>query len=596
MPQDATHLVPEYVTITVETPLPLANPTVLPLDSVYPGIVAGSSVVIGRTYTDGTGEEPLIGRVQSVATVSMSAYGITAKVTQLTLDKPWLQTPGKPSHDDNLTQSALREITINAQASPLQLVPVPFTWPDNQVNAKFLELSTLVAGMEAGRLIAVTGQRADLLPAVVNGGEIAMVKGILTGAMLTPGDTSSTIPGDTPTTTLQLVTDLTFPYVPSTVQIYGNIVTSRQGATITDVLGSGNPAVSFPTFTLSSGPLLADPATTSGGSVSTLTVMVDGAVYQLVDRLDSSTPARSYVTGTNPQGKTTITFASPLPAGNGNVLATYRVGDGSQGNVAANQVAQMLSRPSAALSVTNPLPATGGAGGAQPQDVRSGAPVGMRGLGRLVSVSDYADLAQSWAGVAKATARTASNGRAEGVLVTVAGPDPVALDPTVVSDLAAAIALAGDATLEVTVVAADLFMIVLAATVTHDPLADWDGVADAVQAALVAAFAYANRGLGQAVALGDLIAAAHTVPTVRAFQATALALVPSTTTATALETALPNLLALPVPNVLTLADAAANWYAQPGANPPPSGTPTPDGIAFVTGAVPDTLLLKDVTP
>jgi hypothetical protein len=578
------------VTITIITPLAInaANQNVLVLDSLYPRILAGSHVVVQRTFPDGKTASSVL-KVLSVGTVTASAFGITAKATMLTLSGPWLVKP--PAHP---SQTTLQEITISGAATPLQPLPVAFVPPPaGNIEGQYIELSALIAGMEAGRLVAVTGQRADLLPAVVKGGELAMVAGLRTGALRDPSKPDSTIAGDTPTTTLMLQAPLAFKYLPSTVKIYGNVVPGVQGATITDVLGSGNPAVAFPSFTLSSGPLLSDPSPSGSGFVSTLTVMVDGLVYQEVPRLEPSAPPRSYVTGTDPTGKTTITFASPLPAGTNNVTASYRVGDGSQGNLAAGQLTTLLSRPAAAQSVTNPLPGTGGLGGAQPADIAAAAPIGVRGLGRLVSISDYADAALSWAGVAKATAQVARAARSEGVLVTVAGPDSVAIDPGIVLALEQTLQDGSDPTLGVEVVAASLYMIVLAATVTPASGADADMVADAVRAALGQAFAYSNRALAQQVALGDLIAAAHSVPSVDAFEVTALALVPSTTDATSLATALPTLLqAAPAQPGLTIAEGAADWSLAAGISPPAAGTPIPDGIAFISPAVPDTLLLK----
>lgn len=581
------------VTITIMTPLALnaANQNVVVLDSLYPTILAGSSVVVQRTFADGTTSSNVL-TVVSVGTVTASAFGITGKATQLNLSGPWL-TPPSNEPDDDASQTALQEITISGAAAPLQPLPVPFAPPDGSIDGQYIELSTLIAGMEAGRLVAVTGQRADLLPAVVKGGELAMVAGLRTGAYLDPSDPTTTIPGDTPTTTLILQAALAFQYVPSTVQIYGNVVPGVQGATITDVLGSGNPAVPFPSFTLSSGPLLSDASSSGGGSVSTLTVTVDGLVYTEVSRLDGSAPPRSYVSGTDPTGKTTITFASPLPAGTNNVIVSYRVGDGSQGNLAAGQLTTLLSRPAAAQSVTNPLPGAGGLGGAQPADVAAAAPVGVRGLGRLVSISDYADAALSWAGVAKATAQIAQTERSEGVLVTVAGPDSAPIDPGIVLALEQSLQAGGDPALGVEVLAASLYMIVLAATVTPGSVADSDTVADDVRAALGQAFAYANRALGQPVALGDLIAAAHSVPSVDAFEVTALALVPSSTDANSLATALPKLLEdAPEQPGLTIAQGAADWYIATDSTAPAAGTPIPDGIAFISAAVPDTLLLQ----
>ena len=575
-------------TIQVVTPLALkgASQDLLVLDTVYPGILPGSSIVVQRTFADGTTPTPLVLTVASVSTLSVSAYGITGKATQLQLNGPWLVTQsGEP--DSNTTQAALREITVSAQPTPLQPLPVPFVPPDGTIDGSSVELSTLIAGMDAGRLIAVTGQRADLLPAVVNGGELAMVAGLQPGANL--------IAGDTPTTTLVLQAPLAFSYVPSTVQIYGNVVRGEQGATITDVLGSGNPAVTFPTFTLSSGPLLSDPSSTGVGSTSSLTVTVSGVVYTEVSRLTSAGPPRSYVTGTDRTGKTTVTFATPLPAGTSNVIASYRVGDGSQGNLVAGQLTTLLSRPAATQSVANPLPATGGAGSAQPADVVAAAPIGLRGLGRLVSINDFADLAQSLAGVASASARLVRDRDRPAVLVTAAGPDPTPIDPGIITALQAQMTARADPAIQVKVAAASLYMIVLAATVTPAPTADWDGVADAVRAALTQAFAYPNRGLGQPVSLGDLIAGAHSVPAVLSFDATALALVPATTTATALATALPALLKdAPTQPGLTIVQGARDWSTA-SQTPMPSGVYVPDAIAFISASVPDTLLLSEAT-
>ena len=133
---------------------------------------------------------------------------------------------------------------------------------------------------------------------------------------------------------------------------------------------------------------------------------VNGVGYAQVDRFDSTTPAQSFLAGTNASGQTTITFPAPLPAGTGNVSASYRAGDGSQGNVQAGQITQLLSRPASLSSVTNPLPATGGSGGGDQESVRAAAPVSLSGLGRVVTVTDYVSLASSIAGVAKASAAT----------------------------------------------------------------------------------------------------------------------------------------------------------------------------------------------
>jgi hypothetical protein len=325
----------DVLTLSIATPLPLsaAEQKVLLLDGNYPGIMPGSYVVIDSADRTGSApgiQYPVIAQVGSnpgsASTVAASGYGITAKVTQLTLDTPWI--------DGNaVLQSALRPLTVYAQPAALPLQSAPVT---ADVSGSSIDLAGLVAGVQPGRLIAVTGTRTDLpAGAAVPSGEIAMIASVTTGGS----------GGDTAYSTLNLAEPLAYSYQRATVQVYGNLVPAHQGATISQVLGSGQPAQAPQSFTLSSGPLLADPAPTGPGAQSTLTVTVDGVGYARADRFDSTTPAQSFLLGTNASGQATITFPAPLPSGAGNILASYRAGDGSQGNLQAAQITQLLSRP-----------------------------------------------------------------------------------------------------------------------------------------------------------------------------------------------------------------------------------------------------------
>jgi predicted phage baseplate assembly protein len=567
---------PETLTLTFEIPLPLRHRDILQLDRVYSGILSGTHALIRRASSSGGEASTTIANIRSVDTVAASAYGLTGEVTQLKLDRHWIA-------ERDLYQSSLREITVLAQPTPLQVAPVPVT---ADVAGGSIDLSSLVAGMESGRLIAITGNRTDLPnDATVPAGELARVAQVLT-------QTDSE--GSTPYATLALSGDLSYSYERSSVKIYGNVVPARQGATLTEVLGSGDPAVDHQTFTLSSGPLLADPGPGSSGATTTLVVTVDGVPYNQVGRIDASTPALSFVLGSDPAGRSTVTFARPLPRGSGNVGASYRVGDGTQGNVVAGQVSQLLSKPSEALSVTNPLPGTGGAPGTSLDELRAAIPTATRGLGRLVTVSDYADMATSWAGVAKAAAQSSG----DGVVLTVAGPGPVPLDPSggVVSGLTAAVSEASDPNVAVTVVPAQLYLIVLVASIRHDRTVAWDGLARSVRSALTTSFSYENRRIGQDVVLSEIRAAAHSVAGVQSFEPSGLVLIPATAAPSELSSHLRTLLAVPPPEVLTLASADARW-ARAGASATATGadttvTGTP-GIAFLSSAVPDTLLLQE---
>jgi hypothetical protein len=561
--------------VTITTSLPAQDLTRLQLDRIYDAIVPGTLVVI-RSGRDGA-PESLIAKVNEVRTVTAAGFGRTAEVTELGLDKAWLT-------EADVDQTALMDVTVSAAPAPVQLLPQPLADEDHPVAGDSIELDRLVAGMEAGRLIIVRGVRTDLPEgATITSGELAMI------ASLSAGGSG----GDTVYTTLRLAAPLAYSYQRSTVQIFGNVVQARQGATLQEVLGSGQPAIAHQAFTLSSGPPLADPSANAGGFQSSLTVTVDGVGYQEVDRFDAATPPRAFMTGTDARGATTITFAAPLPAGSGNVRAVYRAGDGSQGNARAEQISQLLTRPSGLASVTNPLPARGGAPGDGAEQVRRMTPVGLRGLGRVVTVEDCGDLASSWAGVGKALATSAHIDGQDGVLITVAGlaPAPLPAAGGICLEIEAAIATEADPQLPVLVLPADLYLIVLQASVLRDPLVDWDTTADAVRTALLSAFGYDNRALGQDVAVSDLVTAAHRVPSVMSFTATALALVPATVAPSALIERLPALLAAAPPDVLTLGAAAAEWGIVPVA-----GEPAPAAVAYLSPLVPDMLIIQEQTP
>ena len=394
--------------------LPLADSAVLDLDTTYPGILPGSWVVIGSAAIL-PGRRPPVAQVTSVRRRrhAVARYGMSGTVTELTLDQPWVD-PGER------WLSALRPLSVQAQSAELSLLPVALPGP---LDGTAIDLDGLYAGLEAGQRILVTGTRSDLpAGAAVPAGEAAMVAGV----------TQQTTPGtaDTPHTTLQLAAPLTYSYDLPSVQIYGNVGARAAGRHRDRAARPARlPAIPNPSFTLSQAPVLADPSPTASGSVSSLQLSVGGRTWTPVTRLDASTPPDSYLTGIDSQGRTTITLSGPLPTGTSSVVASYRTAQGSAGNVRAHQVTQLLSRPLTVASVDNPLPGSGGSDGDGPDDLRAGAPVGLVCLGRLVSVADAADLVWSWAGVGKASAVSTTNGSGEVVAVTVAGVDPVALDP-----------------------------------------------------------------------------------------------------------------------------------------------------------------------
>ena len=558
------------LTISVAEPLP-PDPNILDLDTTYPGILPGSWVVItcpaDEIPTPLAPAYPVVTQVKSVATTTVARYGMSGTVTELTLADPWMGS-------DARWLSAVRPLGVQAQPAELKLLPVARPGP---LAGSTIDLDGLYAGIEAGQRILVTGTRCDLpAGATVPAGEPAMVAGV------TQQTTSGT--ADTPHTTLHLAAALTYKYDLPSAQIYGNVVPAQQGATVTEPLTGATPGDPNLSFTLSQAPVLADPSSTASGSVSSLQLSVGGRTWTPVTRLDAATQPYSYLTGLDSQGRTTITLSGPLPTGTSSVLATYRTGLGSGGNVRAHQVSQLLSRPLTVASVDNPLPGSGGSGGDGPDDLRTGAPAGLVSLGRLVSVADAADLVLSWAGVGKASAVPATDGGGEVVALTVAGVDPVALDPSgaLCTDLAGALTDAGDPSAPVVVLPAFLYLIVLAASVRRDPALAWTDVSAALQTALFGAFGYPQRQLGQDVIISEIVAVAHSVPGVESFSVTAITLIPTTATATGIERLIralpkpPRSGRLPVPPVSS------------------AGGPPAAAVAFLSDTMTDTLILQQV--
>lgn len=556
------------VTARVRTALPLAEPKVLHLDARYDEIVAGTPVLItGNAVPADDGVPGLLTTVVDATTVSTSQYGLTAQVTRLQLERPWI--------GEQRSLADVRDVAVYAQSDPLPLAPVPLS---AAVSGQRIELDGLHAGLESGREILAAGARIDLPgTAVVPTGEVAVVAAV--EVVVDPA------PGGTPYTALDLVEPLAYAYRRDSVQIFGNVVEAHHAATRTEVLGGGRPNVPRQTFVLSTGPTLSDP--TGAGVTTSLSVWVDGLRYGEVERIDAATPPTSYVTGLDPAGKTTVSFAAPLPAGDANVVAIYRSGVGAAGNARPHQISQLLSRPLAVSAVDNPLAASGGADPDGPDALRARIPIGMGSLGRAVSLTDYADLAQSWPGVGRAVAAQVSDGRSTVVHVSVSSStsSPLLADSALIGALKDQLT-AADPVQHVVVSPVQLLVIAARITIVHEASRSWDSVSSAVRKQLLAVFGYEHRSPGESVYVSWLVQAAHRAAGVVSCAVTGLTLVSSETTATEL-TGLPAALAPPVPPVIAV--DSGDRSVELGSDLAPAQ------LAYLSDALPDLLILEGRT-
>ena len=134
-------------------------------------------------------------------------------------------------------------------------------------------------------------------------------------------------------------------------------------------------------------------------------------------------------------------------------------------------------------------------------------------------------------------------------------------------------------------------LIVLAANVHIGPDYQWTGVAAAIRAALLSAYSYDNRSLGQAVVLSDIVATIQAVPGVDYALVTGL---------TALAAVRPDVHGQrPGRAGQTLSAQPPPWIAVPLAVPAPGQPPRavdPAQVAILSPDVPDSLVLTQITP
>ncbi|MEM9088870.1 MAG: baseplate J/gp47 family protein [Cyanobacteria bacterium P01_F01_bin.53] len=216
------------------------------------------------------------------------------------------------------------------------------------------------------------------------------------------------------------------PLLRTPVTAFGNLIRASRGESVLDeVLGSGDAAQAFQSFTLQNNPLTYsnDPAAPNGRR-STLSVRVNGLLWTEVSSFFGKGPQDEvYIARQSHEQETTITFGngstgSRLPTGIDNVTATYRFGAGAA-KPPAGAIAQLSNPVEGLRRVVNPVAASGGADGDRPQDLRRNAPTSALLLGRAVSVQDFEALAREFGGVINARAEWAWDNTRQSAVVKV---------------------------------------------------------------------------------------------------------------------------------------------------------------------------------
>jgi predicted phage baseplate assembly protein len=292
---------------------------------------------------------------------------------------------------------------------------------------------------------------------------------------------------------------------------------------VTEVLGSGDASRSNQRFALRRPPLT-HVTGGAGGARSTLDLRVNDVLWDQVASLYPAGPRdQAYVVRIDDDQVATVVFGdgergSRPGTGSENITATYRSGIGVAGQVPADSLTLLQTRPPGVRSVTNPVAASGAADPETLADARLNAPLTVLAMGRIVSLRDYEDFAAGFAGIGKAQAVEIREGERSLVHVTVAGSDggPVSPSSELILALIDEVEAASDPTRRVQIDSFQLVYFHVSATIRVDPRHRAEAVIDAVRATLRATFSFARRAFGTPVTAAEVVTAIQAVAGVEA--------------------------------------------------------------------------------
>ncbi len=519
------------------------------LDKLYPTIAPGSWLVLSQNG------QTRAYKVASVATSPNRDYRRSRDFTSVYVEQ-----------GDELSAFARSATSVYAQSEPLVL------FDDEPVHGSGIVLSAFVPGLQAGQRIIVSGKRMRLrlahtpttTPALVSADGLQQATfssedtltvmaapttnadgqqswllrdrnnfiGTFTAAPLDvsyePADDQDATVSELVSiqalqqaeqTTLLLDSPLQNVYDRSSVTIYANVVYATHGQTImNEVLGSASTGKASRRYQLKQKPLTyTSSATAESDQPDTLMVLVNQIPWRQVDSFhDLTSDERIYIIRHDDQDNTSIIFGNGeqgahLPSGREHITATYRVGGGAAGNVPANSLTLLRTRPPGIQRVTNPIAASGGVDRESADEARTNAPRHVQTMQRVVSLSDYERFAQIFAGISKVQVKALWNGHTRLIYMTVAGAagQEIAEDAAIATALHSAIyAAATSPAHPLRIASFEPLYAQLSAALIIAPAYEalTETVLANVQQALTTTFGFDQRGLGQSMAAAEVIA------------------------------------------------------------------------------------------
>ncbi len=472
------------------------------LERTVAGMTPGSWVVLERS------DHVAAFRVANTLDRSLADFALSARVTGVTVRDP---DGGDPADLDDFK---MRSTTVHAVSRflPLAAVPIEASFGMGTAEESQLTLDTMVLGLTRDRPVVITGERADLA------GVVASEAAVLSEVVHSGGFT-----------TLFFDEPLTHAFVRSSARINANVARATHGETVREVLGSGDASRPNQRFALKRPPLT-HVAGGPGGARNTLNVRVDDILWDQAPSLYPAGPRdRAYLVRIDDDQAATVVFGdgehgTRPGTGTENITAVYRSGIGLAGQVPADSLTLLQTRPPGVRGVTNPVAASGAADPETLADARVNAPLTVLAMGRIVSLRDYEDFTAAFAGIGKAQAIEIREGEHAFVHITIAGSDgkPVSPSSELYLALVDEVTASSDPIRRFRIDSFQLVYFHLAATIRIDPRRRPQAVIDAVKATLRTTFSFALRAFGEPVTAAEVVTAIQNVEGVEAVDLDAL--------------------------------------------------------------------------
>ncbi|MDD1780478.1 hypothetical protein LRP49_04615 [Enterovibrio sp. ZSDZ35] len=326
-------------------------------------------------------------------------FSVTGKSSRLTLNTQ--------SHFGTLS---IRGTTVYGASEWITIAKPPITTPLDEDSIS-VALNGWYPGLEEGRKVILRGVASD------QGDEP-----VVTTRVIQSVSHALTEEGGT---TLTFTETLGAPYLPQSLRIAANVADATQGESVVEVMGDGS-ATPHLAFMSKQAPQTFVPAATATGVKPTMDIRVNKILWKQVPNFLNTHPTdRVYTLRIDESGYSHVTFGEgflgAMPGkGQQNIRASYRKTLGLEGRVKAGQLNLLMSQPLGVEAVKNLLDADGGADPESGSEIQISAPLSCRTLGRVVSLTDYADFSRAYGGIAKATSQWLHLNNGPQVVVTVA--------------------------------------------------------------------------------------------------------------------------------------------------------------------------------